>query len=190
MKNQKIMKNKKEEYLSKKKEKEEKRSSQIRLKRIKKIAFWALLIFFIVGGIFLWQNNLPEKNQSDAQEKPKITVLYSPDCICCVRYIPYLKRKGFNVLEEKDMAKRIDILEENQIPHEMSSCHTSIVGDYFVEGHIPAEVINELLEEKPEINGIALPGMPQGSPGMPGFKTEEWKIYSFIDGVSSEFMLH
>ncbi len=185
-----MMENKKEEYLSKKKEKEEKHSSQVRLKKIKRTTFWALSIILIAGGVFTGLNYLPEKNESVIQEKQKITVLYSPDCACCVQYIPYLKRNGFDVLEEKDMAKRIDMLEENQLPYEMSSCHTSIVGDYFVEGHIPVEVINKLLEEKPEIDGIVLPGMPQGSPGMPGFKTGKWTIYSFSNGVSSEFMIY
>jgi len=55
---------------------------------------------------------------------------------------------------------------------------------------VPAEIIKKLLEEKPEIDGIALPGMPQGSPGMPGIKTEKWTVYGFSAGISSEFMVY
>ena len=70
----------------------------------------------------------------------------------------------------------------------MESCHTAIFGDYFVEGHVPIEAVNKLLEEKPDIDGIALPEMPSGSPGMPGPKLEPFKIYSIKDGQASEFL--
>lgn len=62
------------------------------------------------------------------------------------------------------------------------SCHTALINDYFVEGHVPIEAIDKLLTEKPKIKGIALPGMPSGSPGMSGFKLEKWKIYSLDNG--------
>ena len=74
------------------------------------------------------------------------------------------------------------------IPANMQSCHTTIIGDYFVEGHIPLEVIDKLLSEKPDLDGIALPDMPAGSPGMPGRKTEEFIIYGLKDGQVSEYM--
>lgn len=70
----------------------------------------------------------------------------------------------------------------------MGSCHTAVIADYFVEGHIPIEAIEKLLEEKPGIDGIALPGMPTGSPGMPGQQTEAFKIYALSAGTASEFM--
>ena len=161
--------------------------------RIRKITIWVLLFLLLVGGIFAWWNYWSEKNQTpniQGPEKQKITVFYSPDCSCCVQYLSYLRRNGFEVLEEKDMAKRMDILEKYQIPQGMTACHTSIIGDYFVEGHVPAEIIKKLLEDKPEIDGIALPGMPQGSPGMPGFKIVKWTIYSLSDGLWSEFMIY
>jgi hypothetical protein len=75
-----------------------------------------------------------------------------------------------------------------QIPQNMGSCHTAVIADYFVEGHIPIEAIEKLLEEKPGIDGIALPGMPTGSPGMPGQQTEAFKIYALSAGTASEFM--
>ena len=70
----------------------------------------------------------------------------------------------------------------------MQSCHTSILGKYFIEGHVPIEAINKLVKEKPEIDGIVLPGMPIGTPGMPGVKDEPYVIYQLIDGKPSVFM--
>ena len=70
----------------------------------------------------------------------------------------------------------------------MQSCHTTILGKYFIEGHVPLEAINKLLKEQPDIDGIALPGMPIGTPGMPGEKEEPYVIYQLIDGKPSVFM--
>ena len=80
------------------------------------------------------------------------------------------------------------IKEKYQIPDNMQSCHTTIIEDYFVEGHVPIEAIRKLLATKPDIDGIALPGMPSGSPGMSGIKTEAFKIYALSDGVVSKFL--
>ncbi len=80
------------------------------------------------------------------------------------------------------------VREYYQIPEGMESCHTAIINGYFVEGHVPVAAIKKLLEEKPNIDGIALPGMPSGSPGMPGQKNEAFHIYALSDGKSSEFM--
>ncbi len=81
------------------------------------------------------------------------------------------------------------IKKKYQIAQNMKSCHTGVIEDYFVEGHVPVEAIEEMLAEKPDISGIALPGMPPGSPGMPGQKTEAFKIYALSDGTASEFMI-
>ena len=74
------------------------------------------------------------------------------------------------------------------ISTEMESCHTMVIDDYFVEGHMPFEAIEKLLSERPDIDGIALPDMPSGTPGMPGEKIEEWVIYSIKDGQTFIFM--
>lgn len=177
---------KKEKYLLKKQEREKERILRVRQKKIKKITILALPTFLVLGGVFLWLNYGPEGNQTQDQEKPKITVFYSPTCACCMDYIPYLKRNGFEV-EERKTQDMLSIKERYQIPQEMESCHTSVTGDYFVEGHMPVEVINKLFEEKPEINGIALPGMPQGSPGMGGIKKGSFEIYGLTNGQASEF---
>ncbi len=153
-------------------------------------SFWkAVSAVLLLGVIFFAGPMLIERRSAGMiVEGAEITVFYSPGCSCCVQYIPYLKRKGFIVTEELDYGKRIDILEENGIPAEMTSCHVSTVGGYFIEGHVPAEVIADLLEERPDIDGIVLPGMPQGTPGMPGIKNDIWRIHGFKDGRSFEYL--
>jgi hypothetical protein len=80
------------------------------------------------------------------------------------------------------------IKKKHNIPGEMQSCHTSVVGKYFIEGHVPIEAINKLLKDQPDIDGIALPGMPMGTPGMSGNKEAPYVIYQLIDGEYSVFM--
>ena len=109
-------------------------------------------------------------------------------CGCCGLYKGYLERNGkLNVNDV--MAEDTDkIKKQFNIPAEMESCHTTIINGYFVEGHMPLEAVEKLLEERPDILGIALPGMPQGSPGMTGSK-EDFVIYAIHkDGTKSEFM--
>lgn len=115
-----------------------------------------------------------------------VTTYRSPTCGCCVGWEEYMRAEGFGVesVVTDDVAA---IKDDLQIPDEMRSCHTAIIGEYFVEGHVPAEAIQKLLEEQPEIDGIALPGMPQGSPGMGGEKSEPFVIYSVSNGLVAEF---
>ena len=80
------------------------------------------------------------------------------------------------------------IKQKYSIPLEMQSCHTTIIDKYFIEGHVPLEAINKLLKERPDIDGLALPGMPIGTPGMPGDKEEPYVIYQLVDGNFSVFM--
>ena len=170
---------KRERRLLRKEQREQDRVHLARNKKIKKMISISLPILLIVGGIVFGLLNLsPDSEEFD---KPKATVFYSPTCSCCQEYIPYLKRQGFSV-EAKSTRDMLSVKERYQIPSEIESCHTTIIGDYFVEGHMPIEAINKLLTEKPDILGIGLAGMPLGSPGMGGVKREVFKIY----GLSKE----
>lgn len=80
------------------------------------------------------------------------------------------------------------IKEEYGIPEELWSCHTTIVDGYYIEGHVPIDVVLKLLDERPPIDGIALPGMPSGSPGMDGEKDAPWVIYAVSGDVYQEFV--
>lgn len=119
----------------------------------------------------------------------KAVIFKSQSCGCCSNYVSYMKRqKGFDVTTT-NLEDISSVKEKYGIPSSVQSCHTMVVGDYFVEGHVPAEAVKKLLDEKPAIKGIALPGMPEASPGMPGSKRQPFEIYAVAnDGSTSLFM--
>jgi hypothetical protein len=104
-------------------------------------------------------------------------VLYKdPNCGCCGDYAKVLEKEGFQVRVKETAA--IDALRRMAgVPDKLASCHTMTVGKYVVEGHVPVAAVRKLLAEKPDIRGIALPGMPQGSPGMTGVKEGPFVVY-------------
>jgi hypothetical protein len=115
-------------------------------------------------------------------------VYYEPSCGCCVLHATYLRNAGFEVTIESERSMD-EVKREYGIPYGARSCHTTIIDGYVVEGHMPLQAIDRLLEERPSVRGIALPDMPSGSPGMPGFKTETWIILTLEeDGSTNVFM--
>ncbi len=82
----------------------------------------------------------------------------------------------------------VQIKDDLGIPEDMQSCHTTVIGEYFIEGHVPIEAVQKLLEEQPPIDGIMLPGMPMGSPGMGGEKMLRFVIYSLTGDAVEEFV--
>jgi hypothetical protein len=116
-----------------------------------------------------------------AVENTPVTLYKDPQCGCCEGYADYLRSNGFavSIVPTHDLP----LLDEKYgIPTELSPCHISLIGGYVVGGHVPIEVVNRLLAEKPPITGITLAGMPMGSPGMTGRKTEPFKIYEIAKG--------
>ena len=105
------------------------------------------------------------------------TLYKNPQCTCCEGYAQYLEKNGFKV-DVKPTNDLAEISQKAGVPEDLEGCHTMFVGGYVVDGHVPVEVIRKLLAEKPVIAGITLPGMPTGSPGMTGPKTETWTIYA------------
>ncbi len=127
-------------------------------------------------------------SKSIKKDAPTLTIYKSETCGCCTLYGQYLEQNDYNI-EIKDLPDITSIKDQYNIPEKLRSCHTTIINGYFIEGHIPAEAIQKLLTEKPSIAGIAMPGMPSGSPGMPGAKKEPFVIYTITkDGNISEFM--
>ena len=103
----------------------------------------------------------------------------SPTCGCCVNWVSYMKSRGYKVESvDVDEAELVKIKEQYGIPQELYGCHTTVVngGQYYIEGLVPEEAVSRMLEEQPDIAGIALPGMPAGSPGMPGTKQAPFEI--------------
>jgi hypothetical protein len=145
-----------------------------------KLVIPIIVVFVLVGGLLFVSSSNDTPNTTET-EKIIATVYKSPDCGCCGVYAQYLKREEYEVVikETDDMES---IKEQFGVPSELQSCHTTVIGDYIVEGHIPSEAITQLLAEKPSVEGIALPGMPSGSPGMPGPKNGLFEISSFKNG--------
>lgn len=114
------------------------------------------------------------------------TVYRSPLCSCCHEYEAYLRAAGWTVATV-DVDDTAAFKAGRGIPEAAWSCHTVIVEGYTVEGHVPLVAIERLLAERPAIDGIALPGMPAGSPGMPGVQEAPFVVLAIEDGSTSEF---
>lgn len=124
---------------------------------------------------------------SSGQELPTILVYKSPTCGCCNGWIEHLEAAGFTV-DARDTTDLMSVKRDAGVPVGMSSCHTAIVDGYVVEGHVPAEHVVAMLDERPEIAGVAVPGMPIGSPGMEGANPEPYQVMHFSsDGSSGVF---
>ncbi|HSG48997.1 MAG TPA: DUF411 domain-containing protein [Longimicrobiales bacterium] len=102
----------------------------------------------------------------DAPSDPAVLQVFkSPTCGCCNDWIEHLREAGFTV-DVKDIPNMLAVKAELGMPGEMASCHTARIAGYLIEGHVPAQDIRRMLAERPDIRGIAVPGMPVGSPGM------------------------
>jgi len=117
---------------------------------------------------------------------PVLTMYKSPSCGCCMGHAAALEQAGYDV-EVVPTRTLQDYKKEHGIPTDKQSCHTIVTKDYFIEGHVPIDIVNKLLEEKPDIDGIMLPDMPSGTPGMPGPKMGEWVVYAIKGGEVSEY---
>jgi hypothetical protein len=130
--------------------------------------------------------------QDVAASAPVISVYKSPTCGCCKNWVDHVKAAGFTV-EVHDVDNLSDIKADAGVPASTRSCHTAIVGGYAIEGHVPAATIQRLLKEKPVLAGLAVPGMPVGSPGMevPGQPAEKYDVVAFkADGSTSVYESH
>ena len=154
-------------------------------KFVKPTIILILSVFLFYSFIFIQDKKNASANINN--KKLSVEVFKTPSCGCCYGYVLFLEKEQFNV-KETDMRSLHSIKQKYNIPLEMQSCHTTIIGKYFIEGHVPLEAVNKLLKEQPDIDGIALPGMPIGTPGMPGKKEEPFVVYQLIDGKFSIFM--
>jgi hypothetical protein len=108
----------------------------------------------------------------------EVTVYKSPTCGCCGKWVAHMRDKGFD-LTVHDVPDVAPIKAEHGLPHGLGSCHTALVDGYVVEGHVPADAVERLLAERPKVKGIAVPGMPAGSPGMEGDRTDPYEVLTF-----------
>lgn len=134
----------------------------------------AVLVILIAG---ISSVAIVQDKESEVIENGIMAMVYkSPSCGCCGVYASYMDKQGYQV-ERHNIEDMSEVKDRFGIPYELESCHTMEVGGYVVEGHVPNEAIEKLLGEKPDIKGIGMPGMPSGSPGMPGPKNGEFVIH-------------
>lgn len=125
-----------------------------------------------------------------AAKKPTITVYKDPSCGCCKKWIEHLVKHGYRV-DAKDTPNMTEIKRTLGVPDALTACHTAVVNGYLIEGHVPAADIDRLLEQKPRIAGLAVPGMPAGSPGMEGMGTQRYQVLTFDkSGKTKVFASH
>ncbi len=118
-----------------------------------------------------------------AEALPRMTVTRDPNCGCCGNWVAHVKAAGFPV-EMVEAADVMPLKARLGVPDALMSCHTAEIAGYVVEGHVPAEAIKRLLAERPQAKGIAVAGMPVGSPGMevPGQAPEAYEVVLFASG--------
>lgn len=110
--------------------------------------------------------------------EPTLVVYKTPTCGCCKGWVNAMEKSGFKV-EVHDIDDLTATKHAAGVPDELQACHTARIGGYVVEGHVPAADIRRLLAERPDIAGIAAPGMPMGSPGMEGGSAEHYDVVTF-----------
>ncbi len=140
------------------------------------------LMFFTAGVLSL------SNAAAVAENGTAVTVFKSPSCGCCGKWVEYMRSHGF-VVSIRDM-ENLDVVKKMAgVPEGLQACHTARVGDYVVEGHVPVEAVRRLLRKRPTTHGIAVPGMPAGSPGMESPEPQRYSVYSFDkNGKTDEFM--
>lgn len=123
-------------------------------------------------------------------KKPMITVYKDPSCGCCKSWIEHLIKHGYRV-DAKDSPNMPEIKHTMGVPSGLTACHTGMVNGYLIEGHVPAADIDRLLAQKPKIAGLAVPGMPMGSPGMEGGRAQHYQVLAFDkSGKTTVFASH
>lgn len=146
----------------------------------------AAVLALLAVGCTATSEDLADGDGADHDEVTAV-VHRTATCGCCVAYEEFLAARGFEVVEE--VHADLDVVKDAfGVPVSERSCHTTEIGGYVVEGHVPMLAIRKLLDQRPDIDGIALAGMPVGSPGMPGEQAAPLVVTALVDGeVVGEF---
>ena len=126
------------------------------------------------------QSNAAGDDEVQAVKEKAMTVYKSPTCGCCQKWVEIMEAEGFTVVTE-DVVDMSFVKAEHGVQPNLQSCHTAIVDGYVIEGHVPADAIQQLLAERPAVTGLAVPGMPVGSPGMEvdGYGVKPFTVIAF-----------
>ena len=156
---------------------------------INKVFIKTRFLNYLISSGMLFANTINVHRISAATQEnidiPKVFSYRSASCGCCKKWINHLRDNGLEVVD--NIVEDVSVIKNQyQIPNNLRSCHSAQIDNYTIEGHVPIESINKLFREKPNINGIAVPGMPLGSPGMEmhsheshSHDYENYKVVSF-----------
>lgn len=146
-----------------------------------------LILVLAIAGVFgvVFLGNF-QSNETQAKIDPSlpiVTVYKNSGCNCCNKWVKHMEDSGFRV-EAHNVNNMQKHKENAKLGVGMGSCHTAFVGDYSIEGHVPAWDVKRMLKEKPDISGLTVPRMPVGTPGMeiPGKPADPYQVISFKDG--------
>ena len=148
-------------------------NSKINVTKVKLRSTVGIVSILAILGAILFLAKPPNTANAIA-----ITVYKSPDCNCCNRWVDHLRDAGFMVIANNSVDMASIKLSAGVMPM-LQSCHTALVEGYVVEGHVPANDIRRLLQERPAVSGLTVPGMPMGSPGMEGPYQESYDVLTF-----------
>jgi len=166
-----------------------KRSNEPAPPQISRRALLVIGLMALVGAgaalaALLWDQTHPQA------AGPLVTVYKHPECRCCTKWIEHLHRHDFAVQARFEL-KQSERQASLGVPTELRACHTAIVEGYIVEGHVPAEDVKRLLRERPKARGIAVPGMPIGSPGMEqGDRLDPYDVLLFDENGKTTIFAH
>ncbi|MBI4403798.1 MAG: DUF411 domain-containing protein [Deltaproteobacteria bacterium] len=140
-----------------------------------------LLIILSSGAVALYKysSKYSSGNKASAVTLPQVMVYKNPTCGCCKKWEQHMRRNGFTV-QSDTIADVANIKTKYQVPKNMASCHTAIIGKYVIEGHVPADTIKRLLAENPSnVVGLVVPEMPNGSAGMEDPSPVPYQVLAF-----------
>lgn len=146
------------------------------------------LLLVALAMVGCTQNASTETAQESAASGDVMTVYKTEACGCCLKWVDHLKADGFAV-DVVNVTSTAPTRERLGVPPELLSCHTGTINGYWVEGHVPADLVRQLIADSPDdIRGISAPGMPMGSPGMEGPNPQTYDIVAYhADGTTSVY---
>ena len=148
----------------------------------------AIGVVIVIGALVLFARaptGVSDKPLPDRAKDDVVTVYKTEACGCCLKWVDHLESNGLDV-EVVNVASTAPARERFGVPNKLLSCHTGTINGYWVEGHVPADLVKKLITDKPEdIRGISAPGMPMGSPGMEGPNPVQYDIVAYhADGTT------
>jgi hypothetical protein len=156
---------------------------------LKNILTVGVVIAIAAGILFARGQAISSEQPVSSRDNGDVVTVYKTEaCGCCLKWVDHLKANGLEV-DVVNVASTAPTRERFGVPSKLLSCHTGTIHGYWVEGHVPADLVKKLIAEKPDdIRGISAPGMPMGSPGMEGPNPVQYDIVAYhADGTTSVY---